>query len=139
MPMIALTSVLALVLAGLVLYLINTRIPMPGNIQTLVNVVLALIIVGVVLFLINTYIPMAGSIKAILNIVVVLATCVKVLQAVGLWDDVVGFWNRMRHKASDAMDKPAPEPEEHERVVKTTRVEIVNPKETEPRIHTGRA
>ena len=95
MPMIALTSVLALVLAGLVLYLINTRIPMPGNIQTLVNVVLALIIVGVVLFLINTYIPMAGSIKAILNIVVVLATCVKVLQAVGLWDDVVGFWNRM--------------------------------------------
>ena len=55
----------------------------------LLNIVIALIIVGVLLSLINRYIPMAGSIKAILNIVVVVATCVGVLQAVGLWDDLV--------------------------------------------------
>ena len=39
----------------------------------LVNIVIALIIVGVVLGLINRYIPMAGGIKTILNVVVVVA------------------------------------------------------------------
>lgn len=37
----------------------------------LIYVVLILIIVGVVLWLINSFIPMASSIKSILNIVVV--------------------------------------------------------------------
>lgn len=37
----------------------------------LLNVVLTLIVVGVVLWLINTYIPMQSTIKSILNIVVV--------------------------------------------------------------------
>lgn len=146
MPMPVLSSVLALILAGMVLYLLNTRLPMPGNIQKVTNVVLGLIVVGVLLFLINTYIPMAGSIKAILNIVVVLATCVMVLQALGLWNGVVRFSDRMRHKAETEMEKPAPEPttpppsrQNEEHIVKTTRVEIVNPEAAEPRIHTGRA
>jgi hypothetical protein len=131
MPMMALSPVLALVVVGLVLYLINTRIPMPETIRTLANVVLGLIVVGVLLFLINTYIPMAGSIKAILNIVVVVATCVKVLQALGLWDAVVRSWNRLRHKAQTEMEKPSPATSpDNERVVKTTRVEIINPSET---------
>jgi predicted membrane protein len=47
------------------------------------------------LWLINTYVPMAGSIKAILNIVVVVATCVGVLQAVGLWPQVVRIWSNL--------------------------------------------
>jgi hypothetical protein len=51
----------------------------------LMNVVIALIVVGVGLWLINRYIPMASSIKTILNVVVVVAVCVWVLQAVGLW------------------------------------------------------
>ncbi|MHB1734942.1 MAG: Thivi_2564 family membrane protein [Acidithiobacillus sp.] len=38
----------------------------------LIYVVLILIIVGVVLWLINSFIPMASSIKSILNIVVVI-------------------------------------------------------------------
>ncbi len=42
----------------------------------LVYIVLALIVVGMALWLINTYIPMAGSIKTILNVVVVVAVCV---------------------------------------------------------------
>jgi len=51
----------------------------------LLNIVIALIIVGLVLWLINRFIPMAGSIKTILNVVVVVAVCVWVLQVTGLW------------------------------------------------------
>jgi predicted membrane protein len=57
----------------------------------LLNLVIALIVVGVALYLINRYIPMASSIKTILNIVVVVAVCVWVLQAVGLWCSVSTF------------------------------------------------
>jgi len=57
----------------------------------LIYVVLALIVVGMVLWLINTYIPMAGSIKAILNVIVVIAVCVWLLQAFGLWQTVLNY------------------------------------------------
>ena len=57
----------------------------------LVNLVLALIIVGVALWLINRYIPMASSIKTILNIVVVVAVGVWVLQVTGLWGPISSF------------------------------------------------
>ena len=90
MPM-AVTSAAALVLVAIVLWLANTFIPLPSNMKRIVNIVGALIVVGVVLWAINTYIPMAGSIKAILNIVVVIATCVGVLQAVGLWENIEDF------------------------------------------------
>ena len=50
----------------------------------LINIVIALIVVGVALWLINTYIPMAGSIKTILNVVIVVAVAIWVLQAVGM-------------------------------------------------------
>lgn len=39
----------------------------------LLDIVIALVIVGVLLWLINRFIPMASSIKTILNIVVVVA------------------------------------------------------------------
>ena len=45
----------------------------------LIYVVLILIIVGVVLWLINSFIPMASSIKSILNIVVVVVVIMWVL------------------------------------------------------------
>jgi predicted membrane protein len=57
----------------------------------LIYIVLVLIVVGMALWLINAYIPMAGSIKAILNVVVVIAVCVWVLQAVGLWNQVLNY------------------------------------------------
>jgi hypothetical protein len=50
----------------------------------LTEVVLALIVVGVLLWLVNTYIPMARSIKSILNAVVVIAVVVWLLNAFGL-------------------------------------------------------
>ena len=57
----------------------------------LINIVIALIVVGVALWLINNFIPMAHSIKTILNVVVVVAVGVWVLQAVGLWGRVTNY------------------------------------------------
>lgn len=53
--------------------------------MTLLSVVLYLIIVGVLLWMVNTFIPMAASIKAILNAVVVIAVCLWVLNVFGLF------------------------------------------------------
>jgi len=50
----------------------------------LVQVVISLIVVGVLLWLINTYIPMDGKIKNILNIVVVVAVVLWLLNAFGV-------------------------------------------------------
>jgi predicted membrane protein len=57
----------------------------------LVNIVIALIIVGMGLYLINRFIPMASSIKTILNVVVVVAVCVWVLQSTGLWAPISNY------------------------------------------------
>lgn len=50
----------------------------------LLNVVLTLVVVGVVLWLINTYIPMQGTIKKILNIVVVVVVILWLLYGFGV-------------------------------------------------------
>src|ERR1035438_8059517 len=52
--------------------------------MSLVSVVLTLIIVGVLLWLINTYIPMQGAIKSIINIVVVIAVVLWLLYGFGI-------------------------------------------------------
>jgi hypothetical protein len=57
----------------------------------LINLVIALIIVGMALWLINRYIPMASSIKTILNVVVVVAVAVWVLQVTGLWGPISSY------------------------------------------------
>jgi hypothetical protein len=44
-----------------------------------------LIIVGVLLWLVNTYIPMDGKIKSILNVVVVIGVVLWLLQAFGVF------------------------------------------------------
>lgn len=50
----------------------------------LLTIVLTLIVVGVLLWLINTFIPMASSIKTILNIVVVIAVILWLLSVFGV-------------------------------------------------------
>ena len=50
----------------------------------LLNVVLTLIVVGVLLWLINTYIPMQATIKRILNAVVVIAVVLWLLYGFGI-------------------------------------------------------
>ena len=54
----------------------------------LIQVVLVLIVVGVLLWLVNTYIPMAGSIKSILNAVVVIVVVLWLLNVFGLLDNL---------------------------------------------------
>ena len=57
----------------------------------LISVVVTLVVVGVVLWLINTYIPMAGSIKSILNAVVIIVVAIWVLQAFGVLGKINGI------------------------------------------------
>jgi hypothetical protein len=52
--------------------------------MSLMNVVLTLIVVGVILWLINTFIPMQETIKKILNAVVVIAVVLWLLQGFGI-------------------------------------------------------
>jgi predicted membrane protein len=93
-------AVLVLMIVALAAGVIRARLPLGGNSRTIVNVVLALLVVGILLWMINSFVPMAASIKAILNIVVVVATCVGVLQAVGLWGQVVSAWSKLTYRIS---------------------------------------
>ena len=54
----------------------------------LIHVVVVLIVVGVLLWLVNSYIPMAGSIKTILNAVVVIAVVIWLLTVFGLIGEI---------------------------------------------------
>ena len=51
----------------------------------LVQIIVALIVLGVLLGLVNRYIPMAGSIKSILNGVVVIVVVLWLLNVFGLF------------------------------------------------------
>lgn len=50
----------------------------------LINLLIILIVVGVLLWLVNTYIPMDHKIKSILNIVIVVVIVLWLLQAFGV-------------------------------------------------------
>ena len=50
----------------------------------LIHVVVVLVVVGVILYLINSYIPMAGSIKSILNAVAIIVVVLWLLSVFGL-------------------------------------------------------
>jgi len=54
--------------------------------MSLISLAVTLIVVGVLLWLVNTYIPMDGKIKKILNIVVVICVVVWLLFAFGIID-----------------------------------------------------
>jgi hypothetical protein len=58
--------------------------------MSLIHVIVALIVVGVVLWLINTYIPMDAKIKGILNAVVVIAVILWLLQGFGVLGSLSG-------------------------------------------------
>jgi hypothetical protein len=51
----------------------------------LIQILLALIVVGVLLWLVNRFIPMAKSMKSILNAVVVIAVVLWLLNVFGLF------------------------------------------------------
>ena len=52
--------------------------------MSLLSLILTIVVVGVVLWLINTYVPMQATVKNILNIVVVTVLIVWLLNAFGL-------------------------------------------------------
>jgi len=52
--------------------------------MTLLTLILTILVVGVILWLINTYVPMQSTIKGILNAVVVIVLVVWLLNAFGL-------------------------------------------------------
>ena len=54
----------------------------------LIHVLLVLIVAGILLWLVNSYIPMAGSIKMILNLVVVIAVVLWLLTVFGLMGEL---------------------------------------------------
>jgi hypothetical protein len=58
--------------------------------MSLLNVIIILIVVGVLLWLVNTYIPMDSKIKSILNVVVIIAVVLWLLQAFGILGSLGG-------------------------------------------------
>jgi hypothetical protein len=65
---------------------IDQEVKMP-----LLNVVIVLIVVGVLLWLVNTYIPMQATIKKILNAVVVIAVVLWLLNGFGLLEPLLNI------------------------------------------------
>lgn len=57
----------------------------------LLTVLIVLVVIGVILWLINTYIPMDRKIKNILNAVAVIVVIVWLLQVFGLLDSLKNF------------------------------------------------
>jgi len=57
----------------------------------LLNLIITLIVVGVLLWLVNTYIPMDRKIKSILNAVVVIAVILWLLSVFGILGDISGI------------------------------------------------
>jgi hypothetical protein len=56
--------------------------------MSLITLVIVLVIVGVVLWLINSYIPMQSTIKKILNVVVIIVVILWLLSAFGIIDSL---------------------------------------------------
>lgn len=50
----------------------------------LINLVIVLVVVGVLLWVINSYIPMQANIKKILNVVVIIAVIIWLLSVFGV-------------------------------------------------------
>ena len=60
--------------------------------MSLIQLLIGIIVVGVLLWVINTMIPMSYSIKKILNIVVVFVVVVYVLRFLGIFTFGPRFW-----------------------------------------------
>jgi hypothetical protein len=56
--------------------------------MSLIGLVIVLVVVGVVLWLINSYIPMQSTIKKILNAVVIIVVILWLLSAFGIIDSL---------------------------------------------------
>ena len=57
----------------------------------LIQLVIILVVIGVIMWLINTYVPMQGAIRKILNVVVVIAVILYVLAMFGVLGHFTGI------------------------------------------------
>lgn len=57
--------------------------------MTLLNLFLLIIVFGVVLWLINTYIPMPGAIKSLLNVLALIVLIIYILQFFGIINNIL--------------------------------------------------
>ncbi len=58
--------------------------------MTLVQIAVVLIVIGVVMWLINSFIPMMGAIKSLLNLVVIVVVVIWLLQVFGIIGPIPG-------------------------------------------------
>lgn len=58
--------------------------------MSLISLIVAIVLVGVILWAVNTLIPMDEKIKKILNVVVVIVLVLYLLQAFGVWGYISG-------------------------------------------------
>ena len=54
----------------------------------ILTILLVLVVVGVLLWLINSYVPMEVRIKRILNVVVIIVVIIWLLSVFGVWDAI---------------------------------------------------
>jgi cytochrome b subunit of formate dehydrogenase len=59
--------------------------------MSLLTIIIVLIVTGVILWLINSFIPMQATVKRILNVVVVIALIVWLLKAFHLFDSLLNI------------------------------------------------
>lgn len=59
------------------------------NMPDLLNLIALIVIFGVVMWLVNAYIPMPGAIKSLLNILVLIVLIIYVLQFFGVLNNVL--------------------------------------------------
>lgn len=59
--------------------------------MSLINLIITLVVVGVVLWLINSFIPMQHTIKKILNAVVIIVVILWLLSAFGVIESMSGM------------------------------------------------
>lgn len=59
--------------------------------MSLLTILIVLIVAGVLLWLVNSYIPMDGKIKSILNVVVVIVVIIWLLKAFGVFTQLKDF------------------------------------------------
>ena len=52
---------------------------------TLVNLIIVLAVIGVLLWLINSYVPMHPAIKKIINVICIVALCLWLLRLLVAW------------------------------------------------------
>jgi hypothetical protein len=57
----------------------------------IITILVVLVVIGLVLYLIETYVPMARPIKTVLRVVVVLLLCLWLLQTFGIMKSPIKF------------------------------------------------